>query len=99
GVYNVVVRELASAQSLASEAFDDVDAPLGEGTLTLTVGDRVTEIELAEGSNSLAAVRDAINASDAGVNAVIVRDGEGYRLLLTSAESGAANVKIGRAHV
>ena len=91
GVYNVVVRELASAQSLASEAFDDVDAPLGEGTLTLTVGDRVTEIELAEGSNSLAAVRDAINASDAGVNAVIVRDGEGYRLLLTSATEGAAN--------
>src|SRR5690606_37709057 len=92
GVYNVVVRQLASAQSLASDRFDDVDAPLGEGTLTLTVGDTVTEITLAEGTNSLAAVRDAINASDAGVNAVIVRDGDGYRLLLTSAESGAANV-------
>ncbi|MFS8609308.1 MAG: flagellar filament capping protein FliD [Gammaproteobacteria bacterium] len=92
GVYNVVVRELAAAQSLASDLFDDVDAALGEGTLTLTVGDTVTEIELAEGTNSLAAVRDAINASDAGVNAVIVRDGDGYRLLLTSAESGAANV-------
>ncbi|HEX6993027.1 MAG TPA: flagellar filament capping protein FliD [Gammaproteobacteria bacterium] len=92
GVYNVVVHELASAQSLASEAFDDIDAALGEGTLTLTVGDTVTEIELAEGANSLAAVRDAINESDAGVNAVIVRDGDAYRLLLTSAEPGAANV-------
>src|SRR5690606_1269324 len=85
-------RELAAAQSLASDLFDDVDAALGEGTLTLTVGDTVTELALAEGTNSLAAVRDAINASDAGVNAVIVRDGDGYRLLLTSAESGAANV-------
>jgi len=91
GVYTVVVHELASAQSLASEAFDDVDAALGEGTLTLTVGDTITEIELAEGANSLAAVRDAINASDAGVNAVIVRDGDAYRLLLSSAEPGAAN--------
>lgn len=91
GVYNVVVHELASAQSLASEAFDDIDAALGEGTLTLTVGDTVTEIELADGANSLAAVRDAINDSDAGVNAVIVRDGDAYRLLLSSAETGAAN--------
>src|SRR5690606_22312071 len=30
----------------------------------------------------------AINSSDAGVNAVIVRDGEAHRLLLTSEESG-----------
>jgi len=92
GVYNVVVRELASAQSLASEAFDDIDAPLGEGTLTITVGDTVTEIDFAEGSNSLAGVRDAINASNAGVNAVIVRDGSAYRLLLTAAKPGTANV-------
>lgn len=91
GVYNVVVHELASAQSLASAVFDDIDAPLGEGTLTITIGETITPIELAEGANSLAAVRDAINESDAEVSAVIVRDGDGYRLLLTAQAPGLAN--------
>src|SRR5690606_7514650 len=88
GQYRVQVQSLAIAQSLASEAFEDVDAALGEGTLTVTVGDQSIDIELTAEANTLSDVRDAINASDVGVNAVIVRDGESHRLLLTSSESG-----------
>lgn len=88
GRYRIQVQTLARAQSLASEPFDDPDAALGAGTLTLTVGAESVDIDLADGANTLSDVRDAINSSDAGVNAVIVRDGEAHRLLLTSEESG-----------
>lgn len=42
-------------------------------------------------NNTLEGVRDAINEADIGVNAVIVNDGSGYRLLLSSQDTGAAN--------
>lgn len=88
--YQLRVMQLASAQSQASELFADADAPLGNGMLTVTVGDTSIEIDLSEGDVSLRDVRDAINASDAEVQAAVVRDGEGFRLLLTSAQSGSA---------
>jgi flagellar hook-associated protein 2 len=42
-------------------------------------------------NNSLEGVRDAINAADIGVNATIVNDGSGYRLLFSSDATGADN--------
>lgn len=88
GSYQVQVQRLASAQSLATDAFAAADVPLGTGSMTLRVGDNEVTIEV--GNNDLRGLRDAINASDAGVQAVVVQDGGAYRLLLTSAESGAA---------
>jgi flagellar hook-associated protein 2 len=47
------------------------------------------DIDIAPGS-SLSAIRDAINANkDAGVNATIINDGQGYRLALSSKNTGA----------
>lgn len=48
----------------------------------------VTSIEINAENNTLAGVRDAINNADFGVNASVVYDGTGYRLLLTSEETG-----------
>jgi flagellar hook-associated protein 2 len=42
-------------------------------------------------NNTLAGVRDAINAADAGVTASIINDGSGYRLVLKSNTTGAEN--------
>lgn len=42
-------------------------------------------------NNTLAGIRDAINDADFGVQASIVDDGSGYRLLFTSEEGGADN--------
>ncbi len=42
-------------------------------------------------SQTLEGIRDAINEADAGINAAIVNDGTGYRLLLSSEETGLAN--------
>lgn len=92
GKYSIEVFELARAQSLASTGFADPDAALGSGTLTLAVGDgEPVTITIEEGQDSLRAVRDAINAADAGVQATLVRDGAEWRLLLNSQQTGVEN--------
>ena len=90
GSYRIAVDHLATAQSLATNTFTDANAELGAGTLTLTVDGASTAIDLVSGSNSLHDVRDAINASGLGVQAVVVQDGSDYRLLLTSSKTGSA---------
>lgn len=42
-------------------------------------------------NNTLEGVRRAINDANLGVNAAIINDGTGYRLLLSSADTGAEN--------
>lgn len=90
GSFSVRVAELASAQSLATAAFSDSDASLGAGSLVIEQGDESVTIEIGPDSDTLAQVRDAINASDLDVQAVIVRDGDSSRLLLTSTQTGHA---------
>ncbi|MDP3844615.1 MAG: flagellar filament capping protein FliD [Oxalobacteraceae bacterium] len=50
-------------------------------------------IVIGAGNNTLAGIRDAINAANAGVSASIINDGSanGYHLSLTSTDSGARN--------
>lgn len=48
----------------------------------------LTTITIDASNNTLAGVRDAINTADFGVSASVVYDGTGYRLLLTSDETG-----------
>ena len=48
-------------------------------------------IEIDESNSSLTGIRDAVNEADAGVNASIVNDGAGFRLVFTAAETGAEN--------
>ena len=66
----------------ATDAYSSFTAKTGTSAVSITIDST---------NNTLAGVKDAINASDAGVNASIVNDGSGYRLVLTSALSGAAN--------
>jgi len=56
-------------------------------------GSGTTSITIDSTNNTLAGIRDAINAAGAGVSATIVNDGSGtpYRLSLTSTNSGASN--------
>lgn len=89
GSYALSVEQLAQAHKLSS-------AGISPGT-TFDVG--VLAIKTRQGStalikpanHTLAGVRDAINAADAGVNASIVSDGKQQHLVLTAKESGAQN--------
>jgi len=49
------------------------------------------EIDITTENNTLEGIRDAINEQDAGVTASLVKDGEEYRLLLSTEETGVAN--------
>lgn len=92
GNYLINVSQVAVAQSLATDSsnpFADADASLGQGTLTVATGGGSIDIELSEGQDSLRHVRDAINASNLGIQAALLQDGEQYHLLLTSGQTGA----------
>ncbi len=60
-------------------------------TFTANAARTAVSVVIGDGNNSLAGVRDAINAADVGVTANIVNDGQGYRLVLASDQLGAAN--------
>lgn len=95
GSYRVEVSQVATYGSLASESITGIDKPSdalelnGATAITLNfVGSDSVEIEL-DANSSLNDIRDAINANkDAGVNATIINDGEGYRLALSSKATG-----------
>jgi flagellar hook-associated protein 2 len=90
GQYQVHVEQLAQASSVATQRVADSTESLGAGTLTFTFGNGGTlAIEIGEEASSLADIRDAINAENAGVTASIIHDGEGYRLVMASSETGS----------
>lgn len=90
GSYDLKVTSLAQTAKLKSEGFTSSDF-FTNGILAIKTGTNTTTI-IKPVSNTLAGIRDAINASpDAGVNATIVSDGTESHLVLTAKKSGAAN--------
>ncbi|KXS54352.1 MAG: flagellar hook-associated protein 2 [Marinobacter sp. T13-3] len=93
GTYSVEVTSLASAQALASQSvFADRDATsVGQGTLQLSVGDKVTDITIDSSNDTLQGLANAINEADAGVSAGVIDTGSGYQLVMSADETGTAN--------
>ncbi|WP_203300288.1 flagellar filament capping protein FliD [Marinobacter sediminum] len=92
GSYSVNVTQLAQAQSLASGSFADTDTTtVGTGTLTFTVNGVNTDVTVDGSNNTLQGLADSINDANAGLSAGIVDTGSGYRLVLSSDESGLDN--------
>jgi flagellar hook-associated protein 2 len=104
GTYNVEVKSLAESQKLmASTGYADTTAVVGTGDLTFefgtygaagfdaTPGSTAKTITIDSAHQTLAGVRDAINAAHAGVSASIINDGSKNYLSLTSTSTGAAN--------
>ncbi|MCE8034524.1 flagellar hook protein [Billgrantia tianxiuensis] len=98
GRYEVEVETLASAGSYATarlEGIETLDDSVvsGGGTLQLQFahangGDGESVPISIDDNATLADIRDAINAEQAGVTASIVNDGDGYRLALMSTDTG-----------
>ena len=88
---------IAQNQQLQSVSFDTVSSVVGEGDLTISVGDTSFTVAISAGAanNTVQGVRDAINAAtdNAGVTAsiILVDDGLGgtnAQLILTADEVG-----------
>ncbi|MEM8941232.1 MAG: flagellar filament capping protein FliD [Pseudomonadota bacterium] len=60
-------------------------------SFTVNADRSAANITIDSSNNTLEGVRDAINDADIGVAAAVVNDGTGFRLLLSSTQTGAAN--------
>lgn len=91
--FQVEVVSLASAQRLSSAAYASSATAIGTGTLTLDSGDNTFSVAIGSGNNTLAGIRDAINAAsgNTSITASVLNTTEGARLVLTARATGAAN--------
>jgi flagellar hook-associated protein 2 len=105
GSFSVSVTSLAAGQTLVSGSgqFTASTQTVGSGSLTLSLGEwqagnvfapksgsTPATISIAAG-DSLSAIKDKINAENAGVKASLVTDASGVRLSLQSTATGAVN--------
>lgn len=105
GSFSVEVQALAQAQKVKSGLFTNTNTAVGQGKVTIQFGTydstsntfsanpnkSPTTITINPADSSLAGIRDAINRANAGVNASIINDGSGNRLIISSKDSGTAN--------
>ncbi|NOT85656.1 MAG: flagellar filament capping protein FliD [Methylococcaceae bacterium] len=100
GNYSLEVVQLAKPQkSVSTASFTDLNAAVGEGTLTFAVGAKTPfSITVGPANNTLAGVRDAINAATTnnGVSASIINVDNGSggtisKLVLAAKDPGSAN--------
>ncbi len=96
GSYKVEVMQLAQAAKISGNAIGDTSAPLGVGG-DLTVGGATISVDAGD---SLAAIRDKINAANSGTNptgvaaTIISEGGTAGRLVLTRTTTGAQGIDI-----
>lgn len=93
GNYTVEVTALAKSQSLSSAEFVDPDTTtIGTGTLTITINGASEDIEIDGTNNTLNGIASAINDNaDLKANASVLYTGTGYKLVITSQETGLEN--------
>lgn len=106
GRYSLEVQQLAQSQSLASGPYAASTTVVGTGTLSLEVGTTVggvftpqsgtspVAIAIDTGNQTLAGVRDAINAAAAGVNASIVTSGGTSQLVLRGVDGAENSIRL-----
>ena len=93
GTYDVEVQQLASAQKLQSGTFASSAAVVGTGTLQITAGGSIYQIDIGDTNNTLAGIAKAINSSAAGskVMATVISGATEARLTITARDTGLAN--------
>lgn len=93
GNYTVVVARLAQAHRMASSAVASGDTAVasGSGSFSFQVGGGETVTVAVDGTTTLDNLAAAINTATDDAEASVINDGAGYRLVLKSALSGAAN--------
>jgi flagellar hook-associated protein 2 len=94
GSYDIEIVSLAAAHQVSSQGFAGGSSQVvGHGTLTIGLGSSTFQVGIPESAQSLAQIRDAINAAPTNnlVRATIVNGSDGAHLVFTSQATGAAN--------
>ena len=87
---SVEVVQVAVAQREISDVFASASTAVGERTITINNSAGSFDIVIDSNNNSLTGLRDAINASNSGVTAMILTDKAGSRLVM-EAQEGVEN--------
>jgi flagellar hook-associated protein 2 len=93
GKYDIEVIQLAESAKSRSGNFTSADEVVGTGSLAISLGAKTFNITVDSENNTLAGLRDAINAAsdNPGLTASIINVDGGSRLVLTSDKLGSAN--------
>lgn len=93
GNYTLEVIDLAKSQTLTSASFSDKDTTtLGTGSLAITVSGTTSNITIDNTNNTLEGIAAEINQqANSTVSASVIDTGSGYKLALTSNETGLEN--------
>ncbi len=96
--YQVEVQTLAEAHRILSQGFADADTVVGTGEMTIQVGAESFTLTIDSENDTLAGIRDAINAADDNdyVTATIINVDDGFggtesKLILTANATGTDN--------
>ena len=86
----VEVLALATNHRLSSGPYESANSDVEQGSLTFSSGDTSFQIDVDDSNDTLAGLRDAINASleNKSMSASIISVDGGSRLILTANESG-----------
>lgn len=94
GSYNIEVVQVAERDKVATKSYaDSTTALVGEGTLTISVGAQSFDVVIDSSNNTVAGIRDAINAAsdNTGVTATVLNDDTGSRLIFSTDSTGTDN--------
>jgi flagellar hook-associated protein 2 len=93
GNYSIEVLQLAQVDKVRSGDFTASSDIVGTGTLDISLGAESFQLLIDGNNNSLAGIRDAINAAsdNPGITASLINVDSGTQLVLTSTEIGASN--------
>ncbi|MFP5230520.1 MAG: flagellar filament capping protein FliD [Acidobacteriota bacterium] len=96
GNHVVVVNNLATTASWASDTVASATTPLAAGSFTITgANGTATTISTGTGTSTLTDVANTINSDNLGLTASVVTDANGARLAIVSNTSGgAANFSV-----
>jgi flagellar hook-associated protein 2 len=93
GSYDFWVEQLAQAHQIRSASYSARTDLVGSGTLSVTVGTRTTDLDVAAGT-TLDQLAEQINGASVGATATVIRSDDGtaesYTLVLTSDATGTA---------
>lgn len=92
GLYNINVKETASADQKAFESLSDADIANASGNMKISIGDKKVDIDMSTVS-SLSELRDKINAEsgNSGATASLVKQDGKNILMISSDKTGKDN--------
>ena len=92
GAFSATTETLGTGTLTISLGAVTYDSVAGSVTgFTQKSGTSAVSVVIDSSNNTLTGVRDALNAAGAGLNASVVNDGSGYRLVIQSNTTGAEN--------